>query len=128
MHEACLTPQVVSKNKKKKNLPGLGYARIMQVVCILVIAEREIGCMRIHLLTKVSCRCKFGMEGRLGRKTGDEWESRRWPELTGVFKTTSKEQQKVLEIFEDLGGLCICPCTQKGALCAFVYVAEVAIA
>ena len=33
---------------KKKNLPGLGYARIMQVVCILVKAEREIGCMEIH--------------------------------------------------------------------------------
>ena len=34
--------------KKKKNLPGLGYARIMQVVCILVKAEREIGCIKIH--------------------------------------------------------------------------------
>lgn len=85
----------VSKNKKK-NLPGLGYVRIMQVVCILVIAEREIGCMEIHCWRGV-VPLQIGMEGRLGCKTGDEWESRRWPELTGVSKTTSKEQQEVFE-------------------------------
>ena len=46
--EAIYTASPSARRKKKTPLPGLGYARIMQVACILVKDEREIGCMKIH--------------------------------------------------------------------------------